>query len=215
MSCSLKFALPGYFRRSALILLALSGMTAGPSHGDAGMFAPERVGRWYLGGGVGGFAEESESQLRNQSGQVANFFSGGYRLSRNFALEIDGLFYNQRIDTPPAVASSRTRSRLYVGGPSGVLKLILPVERLELYAGAGVGVYNTTLRDNESSFRSEEDDTGVGVQGLVGADYFVSRNISVGMEYRKFKLRAELDPSIPGKIDVGGDFLFVTVRGHF
>ena len=213
MACSPRTA--GFLCRSAWVLLAVIGVSPVPSFAQGGLFAPERVGRWYLGGGVGGFSEESERQLRNQSAQVANFFGGGYRLSRHVAFEIDGLFYNQRIDTPPAVSSSRTRSRLYSGGPGGVVKLILPMERLELYAGAGVGVFNTTLRDNESSFRSEEDDTGIGVQGLLGAEYFLSRNISVGMEYRRVKLSAELDPSIPGKIDVGGDFLLVTVRGHF
>ncbi|MEO8164840.1 MAG: outer membrane beta-barrel protein, partial [Betaproteobacteria bacterium] len=91
----------------------------------------------------------------------------------------------------------------------------LPMDRLEFYGGAGVGVYSTSLRVKESSFNSERDDTGVGVQGLIGAEYFLSRNISIGLEYRKFKLRADLEPTIPGKIDVGGDFVFATVRGHF
>jgi hypothetical protein len=47
------------------------------------------------------------------------------------------------------------------------------------------------------------------------SNFFVSRHVSVGIEYRKFKLHADLEPTIPGKIDAGGDFLFATVRGHF
>jgi len=182
---------------------------------STGMFAPDRVGRWYIGGGVGGFKEESNAQLGNQDGQVGGFFSGGYRVTPNIAVDIDGLFYNQRLDTPPTVSTSNSRSRLYSGGAGGVLKLILPLDRVELYAGGGLGVYSTSLRVKDSSFHSERIDTDVGYQALAGADFFLSRNVSIGLEYRKFKLRADLQPTIPGKIDAGGDFLFATVRGHF
>ena len=59
-------------------------------------------------------------------------------------------------------------------------------------------------------------DTDFGYQGLVGVDYFVTRNFSVGLEYRKLKVDADLGPTIPGgKFDAGGDFAFVTFRGHF
>ncbi len=182
---------------------------------SAGMFAPERVGRWYIGGGVGGFKEESNSQLQNQTSQAAGFFSGGYRMAPNFAIEIDGLSYNQRIDTPPTVATSDSRSRLNSSGVSGVVKFILPLDRVELYAGGGLGIYSTSLHTKDSSFHSERDDTDIGYQGLIGADFLLSRRVSIGLEYRKFKLDADLGPTIPGKIDAGGDFVFATVRGHF
>jgi opacity protein-like surface antigen len=193
--------------------ITLSPLIAGAD--SSGMFAPERVGRWYIGGGLGGFKEESNSQLQNQNGQYAGFFSGGYRATPNIALDIDGLLYNQRLDTPPTVSSSNSRSRLDTAGVGGVVKFILPMDRVELYVGGGMGVYNTSLRVRDSSFRSEREDTHVGYQGLVGADVFVSRYVSVGVEYRKVKLHADLEPTIPGKIDAGGDFLFATVRGHF
>jgi opacity protein-like surface antigen len=194
-------------------IIALNPLIAGADSTD--MFAPERVGRWYIGGGVGGFKEESNSQLRNQDGQYGGFFSGGYRATPNIAFDIDGLFSSQRLDTPPTVSTSNSRSRLNSAGAGGVVKFILPLGRVELYAGGGLGLYTTSLRVKESSFRSERDDTGVGYQALAGADFFVSRSVSVGLEYRKFKLHADLEPTIPGKIDAGGDFLFATVRGHF
>jgi opacity protein-like surface antigen len=194
-------------------VITLSPLIAGAD--SSGMFAPERVGRWYIGGGLGGFKEQSNSQLQNQNGQYAGFFSGGYRATPNIALDIDGLFYNQRLDTPPTVSSSNSRSRLDSTGAGGLVKFILPLDRVELYVGGGLGVYNTSLRVHNSSFQSERDDTHVGYQGLVGADFFVSRYVSVGIEYRKVKLNTDLEPTIPGKIDAGGDFLFATVRGHF
>jgi opacity protein-like surface antigen len=194
-------------------IIALNPLIAGAD--STGMFAPERVGRWYFGGGLGGFKEESNSQLRNQDGQYGGFFSGGYRAAPNIAIDIDGMFYNQRVDTPPTVSTSNSRSRLNSAGVGGVVKFILPLGRVELYAGGGLGIYNTSLRVKDSSFHSERDNTDIGYQGLVGADFFVSPHVSVGIEYRKFKLDADLQPTIPGKIDAGGDFLFATVRGHF
>ncbi len=194
-------------------ITALSPMVAGAD--STGMFAPDRVGHWYLGGGAGGFWEESNSQLQNHSGQFGGFFSGGYRATPNIALEIDGLSSYQRFDTPPSVSSSEGRSRLTSSGAGGVVKFILPLDRIELYAGGGVGVYRTVLQVKDNPFKSQEDDTNVGYQGLVGADYFVTRNFSVGLEYRRLKLDAKLNPTIADKIDAGGDFLFVTFRGHF
>ncbi len=46
-------------------------------------------------------------------------------------------------------------------------------------------------------------------------DVFVTRRISMGLEYRRLKLDANLGPLIPGDLDMGGNFLFATVRGHF
>ena len=53
------------------------------------MYAPDRVGKWYLGGGLGAFWEDSNDTLKNHSGQYGGFFSAGYRLHPNVALEID------------------------------------------------------------------------------------------------------------------------------
>jgi len=208
------------FRSTNWKSLMFAILTASPlvaAADSTGMFAPDRVGKWYLGGGVGGYWEESNSQLRNQDGQFGGFFSGGYRFAPNIAFEIDGLSSYQRIDTPPTVSSSHGRSRLTTTGVGGVVKFILPLDRFELYAGGGVGAYNTSLRTKDNPFRDdEENDTDFGYQGLLGVDYFVTRNFSVGLEYRKFKVDADLAPIIPGdKLDAGGDFAFVTFRGHF
>lgn len=56
-------------------------LTLGPlgAEADSRMFAPERVGRGYLGGGVGGFWEESNPQLSSAKAQSGLFFGGGYR----------------------------------------------------------------------------------------------------------------------------------------
>ena len=194
-------------------IIALNPLIAGAD--STGMFAPDRVGRWYIGGGLGGFREESNSQLQNQDGQYGSFFSGGYRATPNVALEIDGLYSSQRLDTPPTIPTTTGRTRLYSNGVGGVVKLILPLDRVELYAGGGLGLYTTQLRAEASPDEIRQEDANAGYQALVGADFFLSRYVSVGVEYRKFKLDADFGATIPGKIDAGGDFLFATVRAHF
>lgn len=202
-------------KRWTALTVAVLTMSPLIAAAQSSMFAPDRVGHWYLGGGVGGYWEESNAQLQHQDGQFGGFFSGGYRLSRNIALEIDALSSYQRLDTPPGVSASEGRSHLTSSGVGGVVKFILPLDRLELYAGGGAGVYSTSLWIKNSQFDSEADDTNAGYQALIGVDYFLTRSFSIGMEYRKLKLDAKLDPAIPGKIDAGGDFLFATFRGHF
>jgi opacity protein-like surface antigen len=194
----------------ALPLLALAAPGA-----RAEMFAPERVGNWYLGGGVGGFKEEGNDRLPNAEGQFGLFFSGGYRLSPNIALEIDGLLSHQEFDTP-AYAGGNRKSDLFTNGAGGVVKFILPLNRVELYIGGGLGAYTSRIEVDGTSVETDEDDTDFGYQAMIGADFFVSRRISVGFEYRMFKLDANFDDALPGgDIDTGGDFLFATVRGHF
>jgi len=194
-------------------IVALSPLIARAD--SAEMFAPERIGHWYLGGGVGGYWEDTNSQLQNQNGQIGGFLSGGYRLSRNVALEIDGLFSSQKIDALPTIPTTSGDTYLTSGGVGGVVKFILPLNRIELYAGAGLGVYNTQLHAEGSSYDATQDDNNVGYQALLGGEYFISRRISVGLEYRILKLEADFSPTIPGTIDAGGEFLFATVRGHF
>lgn len=206
--------------------LVVGLMVAIPMHVQAQvkMFEPERVGHWYLSGAVGGFKEETNSQLVNADGQFALSVSGGYRLTPYVALEIDGLLASQRIDTPSTIPGSALgtpdgRANLYSGGIGGLVKFILPLDRVELYVGGGLGVYTTTLvvKGNLLGADSQltDNDTDVGYQAVAGADFFVSRRISVGLEYRRLKLDANLGPVVPGDLDMGGDFLFATVRGHF
>ena len=194
-------------------IITLSPLIAGAD--SSGMFEPERVGRWYIGGGMGGFREESNTQLQNQDGQYGGFFSGGYRFIPNMAVEIDGLYSSQRMDTPPTIPTTSGRTHLRSGGVGMVLKFILPLDRVELYAGGGLGMYVSQLRTEASPDDIRQEDTDIGYQALVGADFLVSRHFSVGLEYRRFKLDADFGATIPGKIDAGGQFLFATVRAHF
>ena len=198
-----------------LIALSFFGAFAAPALAQTEMFAPDRVGNWYLGGGLGLFDEEDNAGIANPDGEFGAAFSGGYRLAPNVALEIDGLLSHQEFDTPASAGGAR-RSDLFTNGVGGVVKLILPLNRFELYAGAGLGLYTSRVEIDGPSLEADEDDTDLGYQLLAGADFFVSRRISVGVEYRKFKLDADFGSTLPGgNVDAGGDFVFATVRGYF
>jgi opacity protein-like surface antigen len=186
--------------RWARLVLAVVAVIPMCSH--AQMFEPERVGHWSLYGAAG---EGTNSQVVNLDGQFGLAIGAGYRLTRHVALEIDGLFASQRVDAPSTIPGlalgTDGRANVYTRGIGGLVKFILPLDRVELYVGGGLGIYNTSLF------------TDVGFQTVAGADFFVSRRLSVGLEYRRLKFDAILGTLVPG-LDLGGDFLFATVRGH-
>ena len=182
------------------LVLALVSLIPMQAVAQVSMFEPERVGRWYVSGAAGAFNKETNSQLVNQDGQFGLAIGAGYRLKPHVALEIDGLFASQRVD--PAWVSGNADGRTNLYGIGGLAKLILPLDRVELYAGAGLGLYSTTLWND------------VGFQAMAGLNLFVSRHVSVGIEYRRLKLDVFLGALVPD-FDMGGDFFFATVSRHF
>jgi hypothetical protein len=174
-------------------------------HAQANMFEPERVGRWYFSAAAGAIKDETNSQLVNLDGQFGLAIGAGYRLTPHVALQSEGLFASQRVDTPSTIdglaLGADGGANIYTRGVGGLVKFILPLNRVELFVGGGLGIYNTSLL------------TDGGFQAVAGADFFVSRHVSVGLEYRRLKFDAIFGSLVPG-IDLGGDFLFATVRGH-
>jgi opacity protein-like surface antigen len=199
---------------SALMLLPVAAQAQSGS-------AERRAGNWYIGGGLGGFAEEDNARLSGQDGKFATFFGGGYRASPYVAIEADIAYWRQDFATPGSITlpNAEPRTDLNTVGAGGLVKLYLPIDSVDLYVGGGLGLYTSQLYVEGSSggatTKIDEDDTNVGYQLTLGADVYVSNRISVGVEYRWLKLEANFEPLVAGKIDVGGQFLFATVRGHF
>ena len=203
---------------AVIAVVVSSGALAQSRYGEA------RAERWYIGGGIGGFAEQDNAQLSGQDAKFATFFGGGYRASPNISVEAEVLYWRQQADTPatisPAVLTTAdTRTDLDTSGLGALIKFYLPLDSVDLYAGGGLGFYSSTLNVKGTvsglSAQVDKSETNVGYQLVAGADIFVSRKISVGMEYRWMKIEANFEPYITGDVDMGGQFLFLSVRGHF
>lgn len=203
-----------------LALFALA-MSAFPVAGHAQSNSAEsRIGRWYIGGGFGAYSEENNSQLPNQDPGAALFFSGGYRASPNVAVEADWLGWEQDFSTPASITAqlpgAQGRTDLKASGAGAVIKLIAPLSAVDLYAGAGLGFYAMNL-SVQGAGGSEIDttETELGYQALLGADVYIAKKVSVGLEYRWVKVDANFEPYINGSVDVGGQFFLMSVRAHF
>lgn len=207
-------------RYATTTLLAIATIVLAFSAQAQSSAGKDRIGSWYIGGGFGPHVEEDNAQLSGQDAGGALFFSGGYRASPNIALEADFLGWNQDFLTPASISpgilsSADARTDLESSGLAAVIKFIAPLNVLDLYGGGGVGYYLVNLSVNGSGGGVDETDRQLGYQLMFGADVYVSRKISVGLEYRWLELEANFEPYIAGKIDAGGQFLLLNVRGHF
>ncbi|UCH47142.1 MAG: porin family protein [Betaproteobacteria bacterium] len=207
-------------RHAALTLLVIAALTLTFSALAQSSAGKDRIGSWYIGGGFGAYAEEDNSQLSSQDAGGALFFSAGYRASSNVALEADFLGWNQDFLTPTSISpgilsSADAGTDLESSGLGAVIKFIAPLNVLDLYGGVGVGYYLVNLSVNGSGGGVDETERELGYQLLFGADVYVSRKISLGLEYRWLELEANFEPYIAGAIDAGGQFLLVNIRGHF
>jgi opacity protein-like surface antigen len=185
-----------------------------------------RVGRPYLDAGLGLFEPQSSPHLSNQDGQGAGAFGGGYRVSPEFAwgLEVSG--FQQRVDTPPGVAtpagfsSVDSRSRLSVDGLDVNARYIVPFDRWEPYFGGGAGWYESLLEVRGTSFFfrdtvAEEKSNDFGAHVMAGVDYWIAPRIALGAEVRFLRLNARFDSLLHGTEHVGGTFLMVRYRQAF
>lgn len=203
-------------QRTVVGLAALAGLGAPGIGLTQSSTADGRVGHWYIGGGFGAYSEEDNAQLTNQDAGAAMFFSGGYRASPNVAIEADALLWNQDFTAPSTIPGAQGRADLVSTGASAVIKFIAPLGTLDLYAGGGLGFYATNLNvEVGSGAEIDETETDLGYQLLVGADVYVSRKISVGLEYRWLNLETGFEPYVTGDVDAGGQFFLMNVRGHF
>ena len=179
---------------------------------------------WYVSGGAGAFKPQSAAgQLENRDGDYSLMLNVGYRYSRYLSFEFDIWAFEQDVDTPatvgpPLFGTLDARGDLSGGSLGAVVKLGWPIGRFEPYVGVGGGVYFSTLRLTGSLFglpaTREEDDTSLGTQWLAGADLMLSRQWSVGFEFRRTFLKASFGDLTSGEVEIGGDSLMLTARWH-
>lgn len=209
------------------VLMTLTGVSA--ARAEPEVFAPERVGSiyWYLGGGA--YHPESNAQLSNQEGRFGIVAGLGYRYSRWLAWEAGLLDGYQKMDTPPGILPAGygtlfqgtvdPQASLSTSGVTVTARFIYPLGRLEPYAGGGIGIYKIELRatgqqlgfPTEASYGATE----LGWHMLAGADVHLTEKTSLGVEFRRCKVSADLGSVVPGRVEAGGDFISLMLRGHF
>lgn len=213
-----------YAIRLIFFLVAITGASVVLAEPD--IFAPERIGKfyWYAEGGL--YNPDSNAQIRNQDGRFGLGVGAGYRYSPMLAWEMDILDGYQKMDTPSTILPAGygtifqgtvdPQASLSIVGLAASAKFVYPLGRFEPYAGGGIGIYDITLRatgqqigiSNDVTYSSHE----YGVHMILGADYYLTNRMSLGIEFRKRKITTELESVVPGKLAVGGSFLSLMFR---
>ena len=209
---------------------------AAPASAAAPAAAAESPGRFYAFAGFAAFAPQKNSGLQNERGSLTNgIFGGGYRISPSLAAELDYLFDYHRLDTPSSTQAQfatgsfqpgTLKSHLSTSGLAATAKFSFAADRLEPYAGGGIGVYSTRFLTtseapgcvnncSDTGPRVSERSTNVGYHALVGADFRVTRKDRFSAEMRYLYLKADFGSILPNKINVGGWFLWMGYRHAF
>jgi opacity protein-like surface antigen len=207
----------------AVLCIAGGAAAAEPAPTAAPDRVPDLTGRHYFFVSGGWFNPHENPQFRDPNGHYGFALGFGSRHSRHFAWEIEFFADHQRVDrpfTPPPTlfATSSGRASIETLGLAGNIRLLYPLGRFEPYVGAGIGLYHTELKIDQGFLAGSvtRSDTGPGVQLLAGVEHvFGEGGNVVGLQYRRLKLDASLGPEIVGKVDAGGDFVFIMFRRHF
>jgi opacity protein-like surface antigen len=207
----------------AALCIAGGAAAAEPAPSAAPDRVPDLTGRHYFHLSGGWFDPQENPQLRNPNGHYGFAFGFGSRHSRHVAWEIEFFGDHQRVDrpfTPPPTlfATPSSRASIETLGLAADVRLLYPLGRFEPYLGVGLGLYRTELEIAQGILASsvKRSDTGMGLQLLAGVEYVLGEGGGVlGLQYRRLKLDASLGPEIAGKVDVGGDFLFIVYRLNF
>src|SRR5690606_30900378 len=72
------------FNRNFLLVLPLAALLSVlpvPGAAQVEMFAPDRIGNWYLGGGLGVLHEEDNPAIADVDSEFGAVFGGGYRVN--------------------------------------------------------------------------------------------------------------------------------------
>ncbi|HQI00895.1 MAG TPA: porin family protein [Deltaproteobacteria bacterium] len=196
------------------VFIIVFPMTAAMAHGprhERGWHQGDRYsGDNYAAVKIGAFMPDGASDFLDNG-----FAAGaalGHKLGRNFALEF-GLDY---ISTDFHHDYSYDEygyedAYLTTFGIPVTAKFIVPLsDQVELYAGAGVGVYFTGIDfDNEyyDGYYYEHDridDTGFGFHTLIGADIKMSSNTAFTMELKYTEIDHDFNEYYDKDFEIGG-----------
>ncbi|GFO58583.1 hypothetical protein GMST_09080 [Geomonas silvestris] len=183
--------------------------------------------------GSGYLSVKGGSYLPNgKSGSLKSFDTGynaevavGYRAEKYAAIEIGTGIFSSSSTVSNADASSKMS--LYGIPVTATAKAILDLEKLDLFAGAGLGYYFAFV-DNDVTFNQgpppvHESSHGgaLGYHLVLGGDYKLSERFRVGADFKYFVAKPELELTdaqnvkTRSKWDVGGTVINAGIKYLF
>lgn len=168
---------------------------------------------------AGRFSPANNSQFTNPRGTFGAAVGGGGRFSPRLSWDVDLSFSRFSVDLP-AGFSGTPRATVETWGLGGIIKATLPLGPFEPYAGAGAGVYSSTLTARRpTSLTTNEDvkrnDEQIGVLFVAGIDLRTSPKGAIGFQWRKLDTKMQFAPEVAGKVNVGGSFGLLHLRANF
>lgn len=183
--------------------------------------------------GSGYLSVKGGSYLPNgKSGSLKSFDTGynaevavGYRAEKYAAIEIGTGIFSSSSTVSNADASSKMS--LYGIPVTATAKAILDLEKLDLFAGAGLGYYFAFV-DNDVSFtqgpapvHESSHGSALGYHLVLGGDYKLSERFRVGADFKYFVAKPELEITdaqnvkTRSKWDVGGTVINAGIKYLF
>lgn len=180
--------------------------------------------------GAGRFQPDTGGALRNREGDGGFELGIGTGFAPGWGWDASFIAFSQDVDTPAGFRNGgffvRTdpRADIVTHGFVGQLRYATRVWRLEPYAAIGAGWYRSELHITRSSIATsfslgdasiEKKDSDIGTHLLLGADLRLGTRWSLGFQQRWLQLEASFGPEVPGSVEVGGKFRFITSRWTF
>jgi opacity protein-like surface antigen len=177
--------------------------------------------RLYLSGFGGTLSgRESPGQLEDERGEATLGFGFGYRKNRHLVLEGEILLLDRNYAAPPQdeffLIGYSERMEVEAAGVTFGVRGVWPLRRVEPFVGAGMGLYRSEAKVPGLAFviPIEESDTdlGIGFHLVTGFDLILTREWSLGLEFRMYELEADFDGLSHGKVDIGGESVAIALR---
>ncbi|MCM0080815.1 outer membrane beta-barrel protein [Geomonas sp. Red32] len=211
--------------KSARVILALAlvlASAAGASADETSYFSVK--GGMFLPNGKGD--ANGQGGLKNLDSGYSAEVAVGYRPDTYAALELGTGFYTAHGSV--TTADTSTTQTIYGIPVTATAKGILDTEKLQFFAGAGVGYYFTFI-DNKVEFFNggiptvQESSHGgaLGYHVVAGGDWKLTKRFMIGADYKWFSVKPDLEVTtaqnakVKSKWEMGGSILNVGLKYAF
>jgi len=170
--------------------------------------------RGYVSVKLGVFMPDEHADILDNGYAIGAAIGG--RLNPNFALEI-GL---ENVSTEFDEDYTYDRVDVNTLGVPVTAKVVLPLSnQVELYAGAGFGLYFTTIDDYDypDGYYHDDgvDETSLGFHSLIGADFKVNPAMAFTMELKYTEIQEDFDDYFFDDLELGGTTASLGIRFLF